>query len=168
MKSFAFAFVAALAVAAIPAHAQPSCPANVKAIPFRSPNHHQIIVSVAVNHAGPYDFLLDTGTQITVLDQSLASELGIASTGNAAVAGLSIKGDVNYANLASLEVGDHILANQGVLVYDMKDVQAAGFAIRGLLGDDFLSRYDIFIDHKNNVLCIDDTSSMHKDLASSR
>ncbi|MGB6192683.1 MAG: retropepsin-like aspartic protease [Terracidiphilus sp.] len=165
MKSFAFAFLAALAVAAVPVYAQPGCPANVKAIPFRSIDHHQIIVSVSVNHSGPYDFLLDTGTQTTVLDQSLASELGVSSTGNATVAGLSFKGGVTYANLASLEVGDHRLTNQSVLVYDMKDVQAAGFSIRGLLGDDFLSRYDVFIDHRNSLLCMDDTGSMSGSLA---
>jgi predicted aspartyl protease len=165
MKPFTFFFLAALAVAAAPLHPQSSCPANVKAIPFRSLNHHQIIVSVTVNHAGPYDFLLDTGTQMTVLDQSLASELGIPATGNAKVAGLSFDGNVTLAQLQSLALGNHALVNQGVLVYDMKNVQAAGFAIRGLLGDDFLSRFDVFIDHTNNVLCIDDTGSMRVNIA---
>jgi predicted aspartyl protease len=166
MKPFTIIFMAALAVAGVQLHAQ-SCLANVKAIPFRSINHHQIIVSVSVNHSGPYDFLLDTGTQMTVLDESLASELGITSMGNATVAGLSFQGGVALAQLSSLEVGDHALTNQSVLIYNMKNVQAAGYAIRGLLGDDFLSRFDVFIDHTHNVLCIDDTGSMRGEVARS-
>lgn len=165
MRSLAVAFFAALAVAAAPLHAFAGCPANVKTIPFRSIDHHQMIISVSINNAGPYDFLLDTGTQSTVLDQSLATELGIAPTGNASVAGVSVQGGVSWGQLASLQVGDHSVNNQKVLIYNMKDVQAAGFAIRGLLGDDFLSRYDVFIDHKDSILCIDDTGSMSGNLA---
>ena len=119
-----------------------------------------MIVQVYVNHFGPYDFLLDTGTQMTVLDRSLAAELHIGTTGNANVAGMSLQGDTKLAHLDALEVGGHALTDQGVLVYDMKNLQGQGFAIRGLLGDDFLSRFDVLIDHAHSVLCIDDTGAM--------
>jgi hypothetical protein len=46
------------------------------------------------------------------------------------------------------------------LVYDMNKIQIARFAIRGLLGDDFLSRFNVFIDNAHSVLCIDDTGAM--------
>lgn len=43
-------------------HAETRCPGNVDSLPLRFVNHHQMIVPVSVNHSGPYDFLLDTGT----------------------------------------------------------------------------------------------------------
>jgi len=51
-----------------------------------------------------------------------------------------------------------------VLVYDMNKLQKAGFAIRGLLGEDFLSRFNLFIDRAHGVLCIDDTGTMEASL----
>ena len=65
-----------------------------------------------------------------------------------------------FAQIDTLQVGDHVAANQRVLVYDMKGIQAVGFGIHGLLGEDFLSHFDMFIDRAHNSLCIDDTGAM--------
>ncbi len=48
--------------------AETHCPGNVASVPFHLVNRHQIIVAVSINHSGPYNFLLDTGTQITMVD----------------------------------------------------------------------------------------------------
>lgn len=158
MRHFAFLFLAA--IFPIGLQAQVGCPADVKAIPLHWLNQHQMIVGVSINHSGPYDFLLDTGTQMTVVDLTLAADLHLRSRGNAKVAGVSFQGPALYSKLDQFEVGDHVATNQPVLVYDMKNVQAEGFALRGLLGEDFLSHYDVLIDKAHNVLCIDDTGAM--------
>jgi hypothetical protein len=158
MRQFALLFLAAFFPIGV--YAQAGCPADVKAIPFHWFNQHQMIVGVSINHSGPYNFLLDTGTQMTVVDLTLAGDLHLRSSGNAKVAGVSIQGPALYAKLDQFEVGDHVATNQAVLVYNMKNVQAAGFALHGLLGEDFLSRYDVLIDKAHNVLCIDDTGAM--------
>lgn len=119
-----------------------------------------MVVGVSINHSGPYDFLLDTGTQMTVVDLSLAGDLQLKTTGSANVAGVSFQGQALFASLDSLEVGDHVATRQGVVLYDMRKLQAAGFRLRGLLGEDFLSGFDVLIDKAHNVLCIDDTGAM--------
>ena len=53
---------------------------------FRLVNRYQIVLAVSINHSGPYDFLLDTGTQITMVDPSLAVELHLNTMGAAVVA----------------------------------------------------------------------------------
>jgi hypothetical protein len=158
MRPLPALFFAALIPAAV--HAESGCPANVKAIPFHNINRHEMILAVSINHAGPFAFLLDTGTQMTVVDQSLAAELNLRSTGKADVAGVSFKGAARFAQLDKLEVGGHEVAGQGVLVYDMSSVQDAGFGVRGLLGEDFLSRYDVLINNTHKVVCMDDTGAM--------
>ncbi|UWZ82245.1 retropepsin-like aspartic protease [Occallatibacter riparius] len=140
--------------------AQNGCPAKVKAIPLRMLNGHQMVVGVSINHTGPYDFLVDTGTQMTVVDRALAADLHLVTTGNANVAGASFQGGAAFAQVDSLQVGEHEAASHGVVIYDMKTVQHAGFPLRGLLGEDFLSRYDVLIDKSHAVLCIDDTGMM--------
>lgn len=141
-------------------HAETGCPAHIKAIPFHSGDRHEMIVEVSINHSGPYDFLFDTGTQMTVVDQSLAAELHLAATGKAVVAGVSLQGPATFAQLDDVELGDHMAINQGVLIYDMKRLQLAGFPIRGLLGADFLSRFDVLINNGLKVVCVDDTGTM--------
>jgi hypothetical protein len=165
MRQLALLVFAAVATAAISAGAQ--CPARVKAIPFRNVNRHQIVVGVSINHSAPYDFLLDTGTQMTVVDRAVADDLHINTTGAANVAGVSFRGDANFAQIDMLVVGDRAVLNQGVLVYDMSNVQAAGFAIHGLLGEDFLSQFNVFIDNAHHVLCLDSAPVMQASVAGS-
>jgi predicted aspartyl protease len=155
--------IAVLLIAAIfpiAGSAQAGCPAGIQPIPFHKVNQHQMVVGVSINQSGPYDFLLDTGTQMTVVDLALAADLNLKSTGKATVAGVSFQGPALFSTLDRFDVGGHTAANQPVLVYDMKNVQNYGFAIRGLLGEDFLSRYDVLIDREHDMLCIDDTGAM--------
>ena len=158
MNGFAVYFVAVLFTLGL--QAETPCPVNIKPVPFHSSRQRQMIVQVSINNAGTYDFLLDTGSQMTVVDSSLAAELRLPSKGTANVAGMSVRGQTRFAQLETLKFGGHASTNHRVLVYDMIKVQRAGFAIRGLLGEDFLSRFDVFIDNAQSVLCIDDTGAM--------
>ncbi len=58
--------------------AETHCPGNVASVPFRVVNR-QIIVVVSVNRSGPYNFLLDTGSQVTIVDPLLAGELHLTA-----------------------------------------------------------------------------------------
>jgi predicted aspartyl protease len=158
MRYFAALFLAAVIPPTL--NAATGCPGDVKAIPLQRINQHQMVLQVSINHSGPYDFLVDTGSQMTIVDQTVAADLHIATTGKADVAGVSFGGTAMRAQLDTLEVGDHEVTGLGVLVYDMKGVRDAGFGLHGLLGEDFLSRFDVFIDRAHNFLCIDDTGAM--------
>jgi hypothetical protein len=158
MKRFFVLLIATFIPATL--NAETGCPANITAIPFHNVNHHEMIVEVAINHSGPYEFLFDTGTQVTVVDQSLAAELHLEAKGKAAVAGISFQGPALFAQLDTVELGDHAATNQDVVVYDMQRLQSAGFAIRGLLGADFLSQFDVLINNALKVVCVDDTGAM--------
>ena len=158
MKEIALCLFAVLFTVGLPA--ETPCPANIKPVPFHNSRQQQMIVQVSINDGGPYDFLLDTGTQMTVVDRSLAAELGLPTSGNAIVAGMSFHGQIKFAQIEMLKLGEYASMNHRVLVYDMNKIQRARFAIRGLLGQDFLSRFSVFIDNAHGVLCIDDTGAM--------
>ena len=164
MNAFAACFVAVLFTMGL--QAETPRPANIKPVAFHNSRQHQMVVQVSINGTGPYEFLLDTGTQMTVIDRSLVAELGLPTSGNAMVAGISLRGQIGFAQLNMLQLGKYPSTNQRVLVYDMNKLQRARFAIRGLLGEDFLSRFNLFIDHARGVLCIDDTGPMEASLRS--
>lgn len=52
--------------------------ANVhSSVPLRTVRGYLAVVSVSINNRGPFDFLLDTGTNTTLLDVKLVEELGL-------------------------------------------------------------------------------------------
>jgi len=158
-KWFASFVLAATIVPALPA--EPHCPGNVASVPFRLVNRYQMIVEVSVNHSGPYNFLLDTGTQITMIDPSLAAELRLNMQGSAGVAGVGFLASAPVAQLDLLEAGSHAVANQKVLVFDFQNSHSVDLHLfRGVLGEDFLGQFDMVIDNAHNLLCLDDSSAM--------
>jgi hypothetical protein len=139
--------------------AESHCPGNVASLPFRLVNGYQMIVAVSVNHSGPYNFLLDTGMQITTVDPSLAAELHLEPQGGAVVAGAGIRQSASVTQLDLLEAGSHAVPNQKVLVYDLRNLH-----IQGILGEDFLEHFDMLIDNVHGLLCLDNSSVMRADV----
>jgi hypothetical protein len=159
---FASFVLAATIVPALPA--EPRCPGNVASVPLHLTNGHQI-VAVSVNHSGPYNFLLDTGTQMTMVDPSLAAELHLNTQGSAEVAGVGFLTSAPFAQLDLLEAGSHAVANQKVVVFDFQNSHSVDLHLfRGVLGEDFLGEFDMLIDNARNLLCLDDTSAMAADV----
>ena len=72
--------------------------------------------TVFINRTGPYNFLLDSGAQITMIDPPLATALHLDAHGAAVVAGVSSGHSASYAQLDMVEVGSHHVAKQKVLV----------------------------------------------------
>src|SRR6267154_1190910 len=102
-KWFASLVLAATIVPALPA--EPHCPGNVASVPLHLTNRHQMIVAVSVNHSGPYNFLLDTGTQITMIDPSLAAKLHLNTQDSGVVAGVGFHAAASFAQVDLLEAG---------------------------------------------------------------
>jgi hypothetical protein len=123
-------------------------------------NRYQMIVAVSLNNSGPYNFLLDTGTQITMIDTSLATELQLDTHGTAVLAGVGSRSAASFSQLRQITVGPHSLANQKVLVYDLEKLKSADLQIQGILGEDFLEHFDMLIDNAHRLLCLDDATIM--------
>jgi len=144
--------------------AETHCPGNAASVPTRVLNRHQIVLSVSVNHTGPYNFLLDSGTQITTLDPSLAARLHLDTQGAAVVAGAGSRQAASFAQLDLIEAGSHAVAHQRVLVYDLQNLRSSDLEIQGILGEDFLKQFDILIDNVHRRLCLDNSAAMRAEV----
>jgi Aspartyl protease len=144
--------------------AESHCPGNVASLPFRLVNRYQIVVAVSINHSGPYDFLLDTGTQITMVDPSVAAELHLNTTGAAVVRSVGFRESASFTQLDLLEAGSHAVANQKVLVYGLLNLRSVDPHIRGILGEDFLEHFDMLIDYAHRLLCFDNSAVMRAEV----
>jgi hypothetical protein len=141
-------------------HSETHCPGNLASLPFHLAHNSRIIVPVVINRIGPFDFLVDTGTQFTVVDPLLAAELHLKTQGLAEVVGVGFSTHASFAYLDLLEAGSHSVANHPVEVQDLQPLQAAQLHIRGIIGGDFLRHFDVLMDYAHSVLCLDDTKVM--------
>jgi Aspartyl protease len=141
-------------------HSEQRCPGNTASLRFHLAQRSRIVVPVVINHTGPYEFLVDTGSLFTTLDPSLATELHLKAQGSIGVDGIGFSTDASLAYLGLLEAGSHSVANHLVLMHDLQPLQAADLHFRGVLGGDFLGHFDVLMDYAHRMLCLDDTKMM--------
>jgi len=143
-------------------HAASGCPENVVSLHLRLVQSSLIVVPVQINQSGPYDFIVDTGAQTTTVDPSLASELHLATEGTTGVGGVATFARSSYTYLESLQAGSHSIPHALAVVQELSQLKAADPRIRGILGANFLQHFDILIDNRQRILCLDDTNTLAK------
>jgi len=144
------------------------CPANSTAIPFHFLAGSQIAISVSINHSGPYDFMVDTGAQVTIMDPRLAGELKLKAQGSIGV--LSV---LNYAGADRVkpelvEAGPEAVRDLPIAVQGLNQIQAVNPGLRGILGENFLGRFDLLIDYSHKMICLDATKGLEKEMQGER
>ena len=107
---------------------------------------------MTINGSGPYDFVLDTGSNNTMLDQKLAEELALPRGGETTVQG--VKGSMSiaavYAN--SLSIAGATVDGKGLSLFTAARLQALPPKVRGVLGEDFLQNFDVLIDYRHQII----------------
>jgi hypothetical protein len=162
-----FASLSLVAIIVPALKAETHCPGNAASVPFRLVNRHQIVLTVSINHTGPYNFQLDSGAQITMIDPSLASKLHLGTQGTVVVAGAGSHQPASFAQLDLVEAGSHSVAHQRVLVYDLHKLRSSDLYIQGILGEDFLQNFDMLIDNAHRLLCLDNSGTMRTEVKGS-
>jgi Aspartyl protease len=140
--------------------AEARCPGNIASVTPRFVQGALIIIPVRINHRGPFDFMMDTGSQVTVIDPSLASELGLKPQGEVGLVSATNYTHGSVATLESLEVDSHTVEKPLVIVQELGQIRAAVPRIRGVLGENFLAHFDLLIDYRHKVVCLDATKTL--------
>jgi hypothetical protein len=157
-RYFAFACFTALTLNIL--YAKPHCPGNVPSLTLRNVQGALIVVPVRINHTGPYDFIVDTGAQISVVDSSLASELHLKARGTTGVGGVATYARSAFAYLDLVEAGVFSVPNSLVVIQELAQLKAADPRIRGIVGENFLEHFDLLIDNRQHILCLDDSKAL--------
>jgi Aspartyl protease len=151
-----------------PIEAESHCPGSVASVTSRLVQHALIVIPVRVNQAGPFDFMVDTGSQVTVIDPSLAAELSLKAQGRVGLVSVSNVAQASATVLDTLEAGSHVVEETPAIVQDLRQIQAADHRIRGVLGESFLAHFDLFIDYGHKLLCLDETRAMRDSVRGER
>ena len=121
-------------------------------IRFRLRDGYLIVVQTMVNGSGPFSFLLDTGATRTVIDPELARQLQAPVVGEASLTGILHVRQDELVRLENVRLGVVSASGLGVIVDKLVRQKTLAPGIRGVLGEDFLSGFDILIDYKQHSL----------------
>jgi len=121
-------------------------------VPFTSMPEGQIIVPLYIDGAGPLRFLVDTGSSRSAIGEAEAARLAlplVAQTELVTATGSEMR---PVARLTNLTVGR--ARAQALLAPTLSDasVRRLGPGVVGVLGQDFLSRFNYTIDYRHNRL----------------
>ncbi len=125
-------------------------------------------ISVAINGSGPFEFLVDTGSQITILEPSLAAELHLDPAGHADVISDVRRALVDMVRLDRIEADSESVERSLAAVQSLAQIQAANPMVRGILGENFLAHFDVLIDRAHRILCFDNSGQMQQELRGDR
>jgi clan AA aspartic protease (TIGR02281 family) len=113
-----------------------------------------VMVEVAVNGKGPFNFAVDTGASMTLISPTVARRSGVKlSDIRARAIGASGQSEATFGKLKSLRVGQAQVSNIKIAVMSMRHInRSAKPRVDGIIGYNFLKRYRVTIDYANRLL----------------
>ncbi|MGC1185908.1 MAG: aspartyl protease family protein [Candidatus Acidiferrales bacterium] len=125
------------------------------AIPFRLDHDTVIVVSMMANGQGPFDFVLDTGTDTTIVDPSLARTLSLPSLDHIQLNTLAGTRISTRSSVRSLAAGPAQVKNLEVMVLDLAELRKVDSRIQGIAGQNFLSHFNYLLDYRKHAMHIE-------------
>lgn len=115
----------------------------------------RMTVGVTIDGRGPYPFVVDTGSERTVVSRELASQLALPSAGSGTVHSITQTAPVDMVHVASLEMKSHRSIDLRAPIMD-----AANLGGAGLIGIDSLQRRRVTIDFGKRQMTIQPPASV--------
>lgn len=137
-------------------------------VKFKLMREYIIVIPVTVNGAGPYEFLLDTGTNTTLMSNEFARRIGLRPVDRVSLLTVSGTKIVLRSHLESIAVGSKSVANLEVLFSELREVRSVKSEICGVLGQNFLRRFNYLIDYRKQQIEIEDQDELENGLCGER
>lgn len=115
----------------------------------------RLTVPVLIDGSGPYDFMIDTGSQATAVTHEINAALGLNSLGTATLVGMASTRNVDIVEVGSLKVGRHEVFDLVSPVLNRTHVGADG-----IIGLDSLQDFRVLIDFRAGSIAVEDVSEI--------
>jgi hypothetical protein len=124
---------------------------------LQTTGHGFLIVQVSINGSDPYAFILDTGSNRTLVQTELLENLRVAV---GIPVPMHVATGVSYVHPAVLS--SVAVAGRAVHDLEIEGIDADQFSwfqgiVQGVLGEDFLKHFDVLIDNGAKTLTLDET-----------
>jgi predicted aspartyl protease len=137
-------------------------------IRFRLVRDTLVVVSLTANDQGPFDFVLDTGADTTIVDPSLANTLSLVSAGSLQQTTLAGIQTLTRSSIRSMAIGGGRVENVPVLVEDLGGLRNMDGRIEGIAGQNFLAHFNYLLDYRKNSVRIEQADEIQQALDGDR
>ena len=133
-------------------------PSEVDVIQTGEDRHQRMTVPVRIGDAGPYQFMVDTGSQHTVLSSALARSLGIPIGRRAKLTGVAGTEIVDTVELDEFTLGKRAYYSLLAPLLERTEIGADG-----IIGLDSLQGQRVQFDFRQGLLAVADAKSLGGD-----
>lgn len=117
--------------------------------------YNRLTVPVTIEGKGPFRFMIDTGSQATVVSRSLSEQLRLPSLGIATVVAMGSRKAVDLVRLDGLGLASRTLDNLHAPLLEGHHIGADG-----ILGLDALQDLRVLIDFRADRIAVDDAGAL--------
>lgn len=152
----AAAAVLAASLTGASAQTAPQPDPAVEILEIERERYDRMTVPVTIQGQGPFDFLIDTGAQATVLSRALADELKLHDRDTATLVGMASSRTVETTPIENLTLGSRSFYIREAALVDGSNIGGAD----GILGVDSLQDQRVLIDFIKREMFIDDAKAL--------
>jgi predicted aspartyl protease len=123
-------------------------PSITHILALRADAYRRMTVPVTLNGQGPFNFMVDTGAQATVLSIALADQLMLTERNTATLIGMASVRQVQTAQIGEISFGEHSNFGARAALVDGSNIGGAD----GILGLDSLQDRRVLLDFANRQM----------------
>jgi predicted aspartyl protease len=117
-----------------------------------------MVAGVSINGQGPYNFLIDTGTNTTLIDPELAAELAMKPVDRMSLRTVTDSQAAVRYFADTVVLGSASIAHLETLATPLPELQKLDHTIRGVLGMNFLLHFSFELDYEHHRFHIFDAA----------
>jgi hypothetical protein len=119
---------------------------------FRLVDGNLIVITLNSGSGDAIDFVLDTGTDTTVIDPAIAWKMSFVQEDRIEVVSFSDSHSVLRGSIPTLSVGHSRVDDLEVLLQELPELRRLDPHIAGILGQNFLSHFNYILDYRRQVV----------------
>ena len=127
---------------------------NTEILNLEEDRARRYTVPVMIEGQGPFDFMIDTGSQATAVTSQINSRLDLTPSGTATLVGMASRRSVDLVEVDEMSFGQQTIYDLISPVLDAKNVGAYG-----ILGLDSLQDYCVLLDFREETIAVQDISA---------
>ncbi len=118
--------------------------------------HQRMTLPVTIDGYGPFDFMVDTGSQATAVTYQINESLQLTPSGTATLVGMASRRSVDMVEVDNMTFGTHTVRD---IVSPLLDRQHVG--ADGIIGLDSLQDFRVLIDFREETMTLQDVSEIN-------
>ena len=131
---------------------------NTELLQLEEERHQRLTLPVSIEGVGPFDFMIDTGSQATVVTHELNERLGLTNAGTGVVIGMASRREVELVELDGLKFGSRTIDGLTAPVLERDHIGADG-----IIGLDSLQDMRVLFDFREKTIAVADVDEKTSD-----